>query len=279
MTRLAHDPEEATIARMGMVRFLKRRPGLPIRVLSLLILIAQISSAPNVYGYQERQGVAKLVQQFKAEPVFFRQLEIAQSIVLEHDPTVLPDLESWLTHLDRHIRGNVAFVFGSLGDPRGFEVIAAILSDRSDRPEGQGVVCFAKDISCWSLARQVGADRYFAVHLLGLLKDPHAVPLLVPLLDDPDINYKVPWALGRIGGKSAIQALIRALRNSSPDVRVLAIGGLQKLEARDALPELRPLLNDREASRFDLQGFQTTGTTVSEAARAAIATLQGDSPH
>src|SRR5688572_26339158 len=35
-----------------------------------------------------------------------------------------------LTHDDRHLRGNVAFVLGRLGDPRGFETIAAILADR-----------------------------------------------------------------------------------------------------------------------------------------------------
>jgi hypothetical protein len=33
---------------------------------------------------------------------------------------------------DRHLRGNAAFIYAWLGDPRGFDVIAAILSDRSE---------------------------------------------------------------------------------------------------------------------------------------------------
>jgi hypothetical protein len=38
-------------------------------------------------------------------------------------------IEPWLTHKNRCLRANTAYIFGRLGDPRGFDVIAAILAE------------------------------------------------------------------------------------------------------------------------------------------------------
>src|SRR5205085_12704356 len=114
-----------------------------------------------------------------------------------------------------------AFIFASLGNRGGLDAITAILSDPSDRSEGQGIPG-----GRWSLEGQIDADRYYAVHLLGELKDISTVSILAPLLNDSRINYKVAWALGEIGGKSAIASLLAALDNESADVRVIAIQSL-----------------------------------------------------
>ncbi len=45
---------------------------------------------------------------------------------------------------------------------------------------------------------QIRADRYYAVHLLGELGNNRAVDVLVPMLADAQVNYKVAWALGKI---------------------------------------------------------------------------------
>jgi HEAT repeat protein len=127
---------------------------------------------------------------------------------------------------------------------------------------------------CWSVRLQIAADRYYAVHLLGLLQEPRAVPILVSFLDNPDINYKIPWALRNIGGKSSIAGLIKALRNSNPEVRVFAVEDLEHLHAVEALPELLPLLADDAMSSYDRRGYVKGGITVRSAARAAIDTLQ-----
>lgn len=245
------------------------------RVFVLVALVFVVLSGRGLRGDQATPP-AGTVEQFKAETVFWKQLEIAQKIVLAKNTGILPQLESWLAHPDRHIRGNTAFIFGSLGDPRGFDVIAAVLGDESDRPEGQGVACALRGVGspCWSVRLQISSDRYYAVHLLGLLQDPRAVPILVSFLDNPDFNYKIPWALGKIGGKSAIAGLIKALRNSSPQVRVFAVQDLEDLHAVEALPELLPLLNDDATSPYDRRGYVEGGITVSFAARAAIAALQ-----
>ena len=227
----------------------------------LILLVA----APRLDRGQQGPSVAELLQQFETTTVFWQQFEVAKAIVATHDTSVLPKLLSWLTHEDRHLRGNAAYVFARFGDARGFDVIAAILRDHSEGPEGQGIPG-----GRWSLQGQIRADRYYAAHLLGDLKDPRAVPILVPLLKDPEVNYIAPWSLGQIGNGSAIQPLIGTMSDQNPDMRVLAIYALQQLRATEALPNLRALLDDSQRSTFAQQ------VSVAEAAQVAITKL---APH
>ena len=97
------------------------------------------------------------------------------------------------------------------------------------------------------------------------MKDPRAIPILGPLLTDPDVNYIVPWSPGQIGNESAIPPLIGELNDPNPSLRVLAIYALVDLNATEALPRLRQLLDDHEKSNFGKL------ESVAEAAQAAIA--------
>jgi HEAT repeat protein len=232
--------------------------------LILLMVIPPLSR-----GQEQRPSLADLVEQYNKTRVFWQQFETAKAIVVEHDPSVLPRLETWLTSDDRHLRGNAAFVFAGLGDPRGFGIIVAILVDRSPRGKGQGglVPSLVADSRAWS-NEQIRADRYYAAHLLGDLKDPRGVSFLVPLLNDPEVSYIVPWSLGQIGGKSAISPLIGQLSNRNPDLRVLAIYALEQLRATEALPSLRAMLADNQRSTF------AQPVSVAEAAKAAITKLE-----
>jgi HEAT repeat protein len=120
-------------------------------------------------------------------------------------------------------RGNAAFVFARLGDDRGFQVIRAILEDRSSKR----AVFEIDSAGHPSPARQIRADRYYAAHLFGDLKDLRAVPILVALLKDEDVKEAVPWSLGEIGDKSA---LTEALGDNSLTMRASALLALEKLE-------------------------------------------------
>jgi hypothetical protein len=211
--------------------------------------------------------LAALVERFRGERQSWRQFEIAKEIADRKDSSVLSSLADWLTHEDRHIRGNVAFLFGRLGDPRGLQIITEILADRSDRAEGQGVPGVSSD-GRYRVERQIAADRYYAAHLLGDLRDPQAVSILVPLLKDKDVNYIVPWALGEIGHKSAVGPLLDTLDDDNPSMRVLAIYALETLNAKEAVPRLITLLDDHRKSNFG------AGVSVAEAAKAAIAKLR-----
>ncbi len=230
------------------------------------ILVVLLLPSPHIIHGQQRPSVSDLLRQFESETVFWRQFEVAKAIVAANDPSVLPQLEPWLTHEDRHLRGNAAFIFARLGDSRGFDAIVAILGDRSERRK----VDHISSVGLPSIQGQIREDRYYAAHLLGDLKDPRAIPILAPLLTDRDVNYIVPWSLGQIGNPSAVTPLIGSLSDPDPSMRVLAIHALVELKAAGALPRLRQLLADPARSTFDK--FES----VAEAAQAAIGKLQSE---
>jgi HEAT repeat protein/PBS lyase HEAT-like repeat-containing protein len=204
----------------------------------------------------------ELLDRFNQESVFWRQFEIGEALAATGDRTAIAAISPRLTHDDRHLRGNAAFVIGRLGDPRGFATIAAILADRSSRGPGQGIPG-----GRWTEAAQIRADRYYAAHLLGDLKDPRGVDLLIPLLGDDDVSSVAPWALGEIGDKRAVAPLVEQLERNDPTTRVLAISALERLSAQAALPKLRELQSDNRRANFGGQ------LSVSDAAKHAIAVL------
>lgn len=233
------------------------RFAVPI-VLSALALVASGSA-----GDQKRVSSEELVKEFQNSQSFSEQFDVAEKLGRRHDSSVLKQLEPLLVDADRHVRGNAAFVFASLGDERGFDAIRSILQDRSSqRPMGQGT------LGNWTVEGQIASDRYYAAHLFGDLKDVRAVPILIPLLKDSQVNWIVPWSLGEIGDHAAVAPLIDTLHDFSPDMRVLAIYALQQLRAREAVPELRLLTQDDAAIHFDGLG------TVAQAAKSAISKLE-----
>jgi HEAT repeat protein len=210
----------------------------------------------SCYAHAATPEVSRLLAEFQAEPVFWKQVEIADLLVRSATPADVSSLAPGLAHADRRIRGNVAYAFARVGDPRGLATIEAILADYSDdrRVEWQGGSLISERSvedamerhlrSPGALRAQIKADRYYAVHLLGRLRDRRAVSTLVPFLADDDINYNVAWALGEIGDARATLPLIAALSSPSALVRTSAIHALEKLRAMEALPALTALFDD-----------------------------------
>ena len=81
-------------------------------------------------------------------------------------------------------------------------------------------------------------------------------------------RLRIDTVVASLSGLVLVDTLVGALDNQSPDVRVIAIQSLASLDAKEALPRLRSLLDDTEKSRFGDQ------VSVADAARAAIARLQ-----
>jgi HEAT repeat protein len=176
-------------------------------VARLGILVILLLPSPNVIHGQQRPSVDELLQQFESATAFTQQFVVGKAIVAANDRSVLPRLEPWLMDKDRCLRGNAAYIFGRLGDPRGFDVIVAILGDRSVEREVHEI----SSVGLPWIQGQLRQDRYYAAHLLGDLKDPRAIPILVALLTDPDVKDIVPWSLGQIDDRSAIEPLIQTL--------------------------------------------------------------------
>jgi hypothetical protein len=175
---------------------------------------------------QPSSALARLLADFDRELVDYEpQLEIAEKIVELNDRGVLPRLEKWLDHEDRHFRANVAFIFARLGDTRGFQVLYSIIDDRSDRPLGQGLapmrILKNTDPEGWWIPEQVLADRYYAVHLLGVLRDPQAVDVLLRLAADEELGTKARWALVEI--PHMWDARLRVLNTSGEDIEDLTV--------------------------------------------------------
>ena len=191
-------------------------------------LLASIGFLSTLFS----QTASNLVEQFENTTAFWEQFEIAKKIVALHDNSVLTRLEPWLRCEDMHRRGNAAFIFAKLGDGRGFQVIKAILENRSPKR----AVFSVDDAGRPSAELQIREDRYYAVHLFGDLKDVRAVPILVPLLKDGEVKEVVPWSLGEIGDKSAIPPLKEALGDNSLTMRASALRALEKIEAKEGLP-------------------------------------------
>jgi len=218
---------------------------------------------PGARSETQDSTTLRLVKEFQSADYFWQQAEVAEKIAELGDDTAIETLQPYLDSDDRHLRCNAALVLAGLGDDRGIEAITGVLQDRSDRPEGQGIAA-----GRWTVQKQIRADRYYAVHVLGTLKKHEAVPVLLPLLEDDGVAYKAAWALGEIGDTRAVAPLIQALGHGDPNVRIIAAGSLGKLRALSALPRLRSLLNDNEKASFGEQ------VSVADAARAAIASLQ-----
>jgi HEAT repeats len=192
--------------------------------------LLQAVSGQTTKHHSER--TSEIVEQFKTTTTFWKQFEVAKRVVTLHDKNVLQELEPWLSNEDMHLRGNAAFIFASLGDDRGFQVIKAILENRSPKR----AVFTTDDAGHLNPQLQIRQDRYYAAHLFGDLKDVRAVPILVPLLRDEEVKEVVPWSLGQIGDKSAIPPLKEALSDNSLTMRASALRALEKLEAKEKSP-------------------------------------------
>jgi HEAT repeat protein len=211
------------------------------------------------------ESASALVQQFENTRYSGKNFEVAKKIVALRDKSVLKELAPELSNMDMHRRGNAAFIFASLGDDRGFQVIKAILEDRSSKR----AVFEMGSIGGPSPDLQIRQDRYYAVYLFGHLKDSRAVPILLPLLNDEDLKFAVVFSLGQIGDKCAIPPLINILGDiRRPYMRLLVIRALEQLDAKEAaLPMLHALIDDGSAY-FDIS------VPLAAAARTAIDTLE-----
>lgn len=90
--------------------------------------------------------------------------------------------------------------------------------------------------------------RVAAIDILGRLRSPEAVPLLVTLLADADENARARAAnsLGVIGDPRAAKDLMRALEDPAWPVRAMAAKAIGLLAGAEGIAALEKALADRE---------------------------------
>jgi HEAT repeat protein len=116
--------------------------------------------------------------------------------------------------------------FRAVADPTGVGprwVIGNALEVVADDSVFEEVAALARD-------RSYGRARQMPVLGLGRSRDPRAVPLLVELLDDPDVAAHAAMALGKLGAPAARPALERlAAGGATPAARKEAKKALARL--------------------------------------------------
>jgi HEAT repeat protein len=98
------------------------------------------------------------------------------------------------------------------------------------------------------LPRLPPAARVPAIDILGRLRSPQAVPLLVSLLHDPEDNARARAAhsLGVIGDPRCAPALVATLRDHAWPVRAMAAKALGMVPGSAGVKALQRALADRE---------------------------------
>ncbi len=87
--------------------------------------------------------------------------------------------------------------------------------------------------------------RKFMCRLLFTIGTNKCIPQLVYMLDSPILSHMARYAMGRIGGQEAGQALVQALKGPQGPIRAGYINTLVHINYRPAIPHIRKLMDDR----------------------------------
>jgi HEAT repeat protein len=88
--------------------------------------------------------------------------------------------------------------------------------------------------------------RFQAAYILGILRDPRAIPNLIKALRDPHYAVRAASAvaLGKLGGPLAAVSLVTAIADAEPWVRAEVVRALGILKERDAWTKIVASLED-----------------------------------
>ncbi len=166
----------------------------------------------------------------------------------------LPDLVRLMQDPIPEVRIRAAKALGSIG---GLEAVASLLGALRDTNRWSalriadilaGLGQAAVQPLLQEFPRLPPLARVPAIDILGRLRSPEAVPLLVSLLSDADENARARAAhsLGVVGDPRAAPELVRALEDPAWPVRAMAAKALGMLAGTAGIRALEAALADRE---------------------------------
>jgi HEAT repeat protein len=149
--------------------------------------------------------------------------EAANQALKNLGPNAMPPMIEALASHDSRLTGNLIDAFELIGAPAVDALVAALGSDNSNRQRN-------------------------ASFALGRLKNPRAIPFLLPLLTSPYDIVRGPAAvaLGEIGDPRAIDSVLPLLKDPYPIVRLSAAGALADMKATGTVEEIALLLKDTD---------------------------------
>jgi len=134
----------------------------------------------------------------------------------------------------------------------GLVCILLKLSNTDHRPRGHYQAMKAEAQTSEALRNLLSkgdeADRCYAARTLGILRDENATHQLIERLQDEDLDVCIDAteALGKIGAKSAVPALIEFLNNDpSGEVCAIAVESLGQIGSLEALETLTKIAIER----------------------------------
>jgi HEAT repeat protein len=186
---------------------------------------------------------------------WWRRLSGAQKLGVMRSAIVVPALLRAAVDRESNVRIAALRSLGEINDERAYPLLLAAMEDRATSVRSVDIVlAIGPAISPYLLARfeslsDAGA-RTLYVRLLGLLQEPAALDILLPLAHgaDIDLRLEVIIALGAIGDARAVSALQPLLGDSDRQTRVEAARALGRIGARTSVVGLGSLLADPSRS-------------------------------
>jgi len=194
---------------------------------------------------------------------------------------LLERIEAALPQAAGHVRAQLLFIRNLVERP---EAVAGLVERICQGDEdAASIACLGRiDERTRGGLREIAADirisletRGRAVRGLGRARDHGAVPVLLRLLDEPDIAEDAAHALGLIGGPEAVEAL--SVRIDHNRAFIKALGICPDREARDRLIEALAARDADDAGVLDLleslagEPFHQGGALVISLLEGAVA--------
>jgi len=192
------------------------------------------SEAVDALGYSEdKEVIHDLIELLNNDPDWRVRCSAAEALCrlgvkLGAKEAIEPLIAS-LKDPDSYVRYCAADALGELGAKEAIEPLIALLKDKDDRVRG------------------------ISAEALGKLGAKKAVKPLIDFLTNALTNARdrsarlyAIWSLGKIGDKEAVKPLIDLTkdRDRGDLIRIKAIQALIQLNAKEAIPNLRELLNE-----------------------------------
>ena len=212
------------------------------------------ATAAGRLGHARRpSAVPALIQTLKDDDSSDVRREAAKALGVLRDARAVPALTQTLSDRDANVRFAAAHALGETNDPKSVPALLKALGDPSWPVRDQAAWALRGLLTPQLVAplvaalRKPDADVAHLVWLLSHAEAKHTLGPLAELLGDPSpaIRLRALRVIRKLGGADAADALVKALGDADPRVRLAVVAALLETRSDRFLDPLTKLL-DRE---------------------------------